>query len=101
MSCSWRQGSRVVTKRERAQVVELLRCAADNVIAASCPSECALTISFRDLGFSWIAVYQSIAHRAETAIYEEQSLDSITSRYESALRISALLEAAARIEEGS
>jgi hypothetical protein len=90
-----------VTKRERARVVELLRCAADHVLRGERP-ETAIAITSESMfdstlfGAGGAAVSQ--AYKVEKQVCREWLYgDWVTfdpNRYE------RLLEAAARVEEG-
>lgn len=89
-----------MTKREREQVVELLRCAAEHVITGNRP-ETALTITTETL-FDWQQdngdEINRLARHAEQAVCASMLREWMTfdvARYE------RLLEAAARVEEGS
>lgn len=75
-----------MTKRQRAQVVELLRCAAD------CKSLAIADVIPRPGTLAWVAWEAKRATQAECRLY---SIDTDDERYRW-----LLLEAAQRVEEG-
>lgn len=83
-----------MTRRERAQVVELLRCAAD-ILARGGWDEggvLSLAATAADLPFF------NFAYEAERRVWSDMRLCGVPAGL---LRLRSLLEAAARVEEGS
>lgn len=77
-----------MTKRERAQVVELLRCAADGVDRIAMPFTTAAEI----LGLRYMPAYSLAKDAFNATPFVDVTTDEWHRRF---------LEAAARVEEGS
>jgi hypothetical protein len=83
-----------MTKREREQVVELLRCAADIIARGGWDEGGVLSLAATAAD----SPFFKFAYDAERRVWSDMLLCGVP---EGALRLRSLLEAAARVEEGS